>query len=165
MVADKIQHRKQAPGSKYCSALAYSILLNIPLNDAIKECGTTATGTYDFNIANALTKRGIKNHLIRIGQDWNQEMPFLRLNSYRFPIIISYHRKKKNYERGRHKESHHVVLAIDGKIFDGGKDSELPAEAFNKSSNTTHWKICNIILIDAERSDYLKNWRDNVIDL
>ena len=157
-VKGEILHIKQND-SYSCGAIALSVLLGISLEAAQRECKTTKTGTSMVNISAALSKRGVNNHLVQINKDWNECLEDLLANSFRFPMILDYSRRGRYFEKGRDKMNEHAIVLADGLAICGGKDSAIPIRVFSYS-NTKSILVRQIIIVDCERPNYLRNWLD-----
>ncbi len=155
IVPKKIVHQRQNKDYN-CGATALAILLNRSQEEAEIICQTNCKGTDTRDVVYALKLLKIPHFYQTLDLNFLTEMNFLDALSRKWPLYLTGHYKDRFHKKGRDRERHHAVAVADGVIYDPSYDEPIPIEAypavFNKSLQLTE-----IIVIDEERPDYLKN--------
>lgn len=158
-VQDRIIHRRQEKGFS-CAAAAVSMLLGENESKVRLLVGTTATGTKMVNIHNFFKLYGIKSHFIQFEQNYFDAMENLIRLSYQFPIVSGATYLSKNVKVGRPVTRHHAAIISDGLVYDSAENKELTLEAYISTFNK-ELIFKELIVVESERPNYLKNMREN----
>jgi len=123
-------HFKQKTNST-CGAAAYRSIVSqfdlISEKQAVDEVHTTKSGTYSYNVLNALRKRGYDANMVHLDISFRSYTRWLELNSKNRLLYLAC-----DFVSGKTKNSHrhHAIACSNGYIFDPGEDKPCPIDCF-----------------------------------
>ncbi len=158
-VADSIVHRHQELTTS-CGAAAVAMLLGKPESEIRPLVHCTSHGTSNLDVFDFLSKNVAPCHYVLLHADYYDIIDKLMALSLKYPIYCSATYLWKNPGRGRPITRHHASIIVDGKIYDPGESREVDGASyestFNKKLTYNH-----IIVVEAERPRFLKNFRQH----
>lgn len=158
-VADKIVHRRQEKEYS-CGAAAVAMLLGLPESIVRPLVKCTSKGTHSENVYSFLKSNVAQCHMVYVGQDYYAAIQHLITLSTKFPLYVTGKYVWKNPGRGRPCVRHHASAFVDGMIYDPGENRAVPGECYESTFNR-RLLFRNIIVIECERPNFLKNFRQH----
>lgn len=130
-VTRQVRHYCQQTGFS-CGAACLSMLTGWTEEDARKRARTRASGTFTFNVVQALRDAGLKAYHIQSDVALDRVLPELVIQSHSWPLYLSLefrHEGKDRLGRRRGWTRHHACVLSQGRFLDPGSYDELDPEA------------------------------------
>lgn len=155
-VADKIAHRRQETGYS-CGAAAVAMLLGQPEKLIRPLVNCNRDGTHNHDVLSFL-KKYFTCHYVHLHADYYDAIEKLTSLSLKYPFYCSATYLWKNPGPGRPITRYHASVFADGYIYDPAEPREIETVAYESTFNKK-LTINSIIIVEAERPNFLKNFK------